>query len=150
LLTPETAIAPTGNWKKDGKAIGDTKNAKATTLLSVTAVGSATNLISKTNNKIDKKTDKEVYKPKDKNGKTIKTEKSNAGNTKIDKEAKGRAHTQLREDKSGNYPQRTTFDSKGRKRADTHFTTHGEKNKSNPHKHTYYKNGARSKNKTDN
>jgi RHS repeat-associated protein len=92
---------------------------------------------------------KKVYVPKGVDGKTLKTEKTAAGNTKIDKEAKGKAHTQLREDKTGNYPQRTSFDSKGRKRADTHHTTHNEKGKTNPHKHTYYKNGKRSKNSTN-
>ena len=86
---------------------------------------------------------KEVYTPKDKNGNILKTEKTEAGNTKIDSEARGKPHTQLRTDKTGNYPQRTTFDSKGRKRADTHYTTHNEPEKSNPHKHTYYKDGRR-------
>lgn len=87
------------------------------------------------------------YTPKDKKtGETLKTEKSASGKTKIDGEARGTAHTQLRTDKTGNYPQRTTFDSKGRKRADTHFTNHNEAGKSNPHKHTYYKDGRRQKN----
>jgi len=72
-------------------------------------------------------------------------EKTKAGNTRIDAEARGKAHTQLRTDVTGNYPQRTTFDAKGRKRSDTHFTTHGEAGKTNPHKHTYYKDGRRQK-----
>jgi len=80
----------------------------------------------------------------DKDGNILKTVKSKAGNTKIDAEARGTIHTQLRQDESGNYAQRITFDSKGRKRSDTHFTTHNEPNKTNPHKHTYYKNGKRS------
>jgi RHS repeat-associated protein len=84
-----------------------------------------------------------VYAPKDNNGNLLKVEKTKAGNTKIDAEAKGNVHTQLRTDKSGNYSQRTTFDSKGRKRSDTHFTTHNESGKTNPHKHTYYKDGRR-------
>jgi len=89
---------------------------------------------------------KEVYVPKDPiTGEPIKVEKSKAGNTKIDKEAKGKPHTQLRLDASGNYPQRVTFDSKGRKRVDTHFTTHNEPDKTNPHRHIYYKDGRRQK-----
>jgi PBP1b-binding outer membrane lipoprotein LpoB len=86
---------------------------------------------------------KTIYTPVDENGKVLTTQKTKAGNTKIDPEASGTAHTQLRTDKTGKYPQRTTFDAKGRKRADTHFTTHKEPGKSNPHKHTYYKNGQR-------
>lgn len=71
--------------------------------------------------------------------------KTKASNTKIDTEAKGTVHTQLRMDATGNYPQRVTFDAKGRKRVDTHYTTHGEQGKSNPHKHIYYKDGRRQK-----
>jgi hypothetical protein len=82
---------------------------------------------------------RKVFIPVNESGETLKTIKSAAGNTKIDAEARGVAHTQLREDASGNYAQRTTFDVKGRKRADTHFTTHGGPNKANPNKHTYYK-----------
>ncbi len=85
------------------------------------------------------------YVPRGANGKLLRTTKTKAGNTKIDAEARGSAHTQLRVNASGHYPQRTTFDAKGRKRADTHFTTHGEPRKSNPHKHTYYKNGRRAR-----
>jgi len=87
---------------------------------------------------------KSVYVPVDEAGQSLKVTKSKAGNIKIDGEARGRAHTQLRMDATGNYPQRNTFDAKGRRRSDTHFTTHGEANKSNPHKHTYYRNGRRS------
>ncbi len=88
------------------------------------------------------------YIPKDDAGNLLKTTKTKAGNTKIDAEAKGTAHTQLRQDASGNYAQRTTFDAKGRKRSDTHHTTHGEAGKKDPHKHTYHKNGSRAKGNT--
>lgn len=90
-----------------------------------------------------KSTSKSVFTPSDDMGK-MKVTKSKAGNIKIDAEARGRTHTQLRVDQTGNYPQRNTFDAKGRRRSDTHFTTHGEPGKSNPHKHTYYRNGKRS------
>lgn len=87
---------------------------------------------------------KGVFVPVDETAKSLKVTKTKAGNIKIDVEARGRAHTQLRMDATGNYSQRNTFDPKGRRRSDTHFTTHGEAKKSNPHKHTYYRNGRRS------
>jgi RHS repeat-associated protein len=45
LLTPETAIAPTGNWKSDGKAVGRTKEMKANILLSSAGVGLGVKLV---------------------------------------------------------------------------------------------------------
>ncbi len=127
-----------GNGIERGTVIGEVIGAVVGT--------KGTNVALKGVTKMLPKGSKSVFTPKDANGVTLKTTKTKAGNTKIDAEARGRAHTQLRVDKTGNYPQRTTFDSKGRKRADTHYTTHGEKNKSNPHKHTYYKDGRRNKN----
>jgi RHS repeat-associated protein len=46
LLTPETAVAPTGNWKKDGKAVGESKAMKGNILLSVGGAGLATKIAS--------------------------------------------------------------------------------------------------------
>jgi len=140
-----------GQWKNGnadvkanmiGNGVGDvaqlfigTEEIKATTeALKITQGADAANILAKTD---------KVFVPADEGGNALKTVKTKAGNTKIDAEGRGVAHTQLREDASGNYAQRTTFDSKGRKRADTHFTTHGEPKKTNPHKHTYYKNGKR-------
>ncbi|MFC0514224.1 hypothetical protein ACFFGT_08440 [Mucilaginibacter angelicae] len=67
--------------------------------------------------KVATKIEKEVYMQVNEKGETLKTTKTKAGNTKIDEEARGTHHTQLRRDESRHYAQRTTFDNKGRKKS---------------------------------
>ncbi|WP_342332023.1 hypothetical protein [Pedobacter sp. FW305-3-2-15-E-R2A2] len=125
-----------GNFEKLGEVFGE-KLAEGVVVATTEGIGKGVSAIGKTISKESSIFGKTPFIPKDETGATIKTTKTKAGNPKIDEEGRGVAHTQLREDASGNYAQRTTFDAKGRKRSDTHFTTHGETGKSNPHKHTY-------------
>ncbi|MDN3588091.1 DUF6443 domain-containing protein [Pedobacter aquatilis] len=138
-----SSAAAKGDLTALGKAIGS-KAAEGLVVGVTEGAGRVLGAVTKVASKEGSVFGKSPFIPKDAEGVTIKTVKTKAGNTKIDAEGRGVSHTQLREDASGNYAQRTTFDAKGRKRSDTHFTTHGESGKSSPHKHTYYKNGKRS------
>ncbi|ATP58016.1 sugar-binding protein [Pedobacter ginsengisoli] len=138
-----SSTAAKGDLTALGKAIGS-KAAEGLVVGATEGAGRVLGAVTKVASKEGSVFGKSPFIPKDAEGATIKTVKTKAGNTKIDAEGRGVSHTQLREDASGNYAQRTTFDAKGRKRSDTHFTTHGESGKSSPHKHTYYKNGKRS------
>ncbi|CAH0336531.1 hypothetical protein FVB9288_02237 [Flavobacterium sp. CECT 9288] len=94
LLTPETAVAPTGNWKNDGKAVGESKAMKGNILLSTAGAGLATKIASSSKSTpakekavektTEKSSEKKVPNPNGKNGGQKHQEKINEYGKKLE------------------------------------------------------------------